>query len=63
MGSPIKQDDDLTPEEQEQIARVEAEQQDRSRALFDKQNEEERLKQERKASAQTWLADWQQNRG
>ena len=44
MGSPIKQDNDLTPEEQEQVAQVMAEQQERTKALYDKQMDEEKLK-------------------
>ena len=48
--------DDYTPEEREIINRVEQEEDDRKRALFERQQEEQRLKNERKATGQAALA-------
>ena len=48
--------DDYSPEEREIINRVEQEEDDRKRALFEKQQEEQRLKNERKATGQAALA-------
>ena len=52
----------LTDEEREQIQRVQQEEDDRKRALFEKQQEESRLKNERKAAAQSALAEWKTKR-
>lgn len=50
--------DDYTPEEREQIQRVEEEEDERKRSLFERQQDEQRLKNERKTTGQSALADW-----
>lgn len=59
FGGPSKaNDDDLTPEEQEIVQRVESEMQEKKRLLFEKQNQEEVEKTERKQAAQKQLEEW-----
>ena len=51
-------EDDLTPEEQEIVQRVEGEMQEKKRLLYEKQNQEEVEKTERKQAAQKQLEEW-----
>ena len=61
MGSNMNRaqgEDDLTPEEQDIIQRVEGEMQEKKRLLYEKQTQEEVEKTQRKQSAQTQLEEW-----
>ena len=51
-------EDDLTPEEQEIVQRVELEMQEKKRQLYEKQTSEDEEKNQRKQAAQQALEEW-----
>ena len=54
--------DDYTPEELEIIQRVDLEQQDRKKQLYEKMQQEESAKNERKIAGQQALNEWRMQR-
>ena len=55
-------EDDLDEEEKERIAKIEQENDDRKRKLYEKQLEEEELKRQKKISAKQVLDKWHEQR-